>query len=237
MHDLNIQNQKLSVLVEEVLGNGGAKKSDKGFMEHMSEIVLSLSALQAEIDIQRESAKVALGVSNDAENEDVAADYLDDYNEFMASIAVLEKFQQNPSVLQNKSVQNWDIVTEITYLLDVVMKSVQDLYEVSDGQQKDISLKAFNTAQKQIEYLLDLEEENEDEDKVIILTKTGIDSKIKEINVEKGEEQSRIEKSANDSQKEFAQKTFKELEWEVNVLKNMRKDLDFDNDLWGDQAY
>ena len=67
---------------------------------------------------------MALGVSNDAENEDVAADYLDDYNEFMASIAVLEKFQQNPSVLQNKSVQNWDIVTEITYLLDVVMKSV-----------------------------------------------------------------------------------------------------------------
>ena len=67
---------------------------------------------------------MALGVSNDAKNEDVAADYLDDYNEFMASIAVLDKFQQNPSVLQNKSVQNWDIVTEITYLLDVVMKSV-----------------------------------------------------------------------------------------------------------------
>ena len=81
---------------------------------------------------------------------------------------------------------------------------------------------------------MDLEEENEDEDKVIILTKTGIDSKIKEINVEKGEEQSRIEKSANDSQKEFAQKTFKELEWEVNVLKNMSKDLDFENDFEGD---
>lgn len=97
MHDLKIQNQKLSVLVEEVLGNG-ASKSDKGFMEHMNEIVLSLSALQAEIDIQRESAKVALGDVNDAENEDNAADYLDDYNEFMAQIAVLEKFQQNPSV-------------------------------------------------------------------------------------------------------------------------------------------
>lgn len=116
------------------------------------------------------------------------------------------------------------------------MKSVQDMYEVSDGQSKDISLKAFNTAHHQIEYLLDLEEENENEDKVIILTKTGIDSKIIEIIEEKGEEQSRIEKSANDSQKGFAQKAFKELEWEVNVLKNMSKDLDFQKDLGWDQA-
>ena len=76
-------------------------------MEHKEEIVLTIPALQAEIDVYREEAEFSL--ENVNKGGEKAKDYLSDYNEDLSIIDVLEEFQISPNVLMNEGVQNRDL--------------------------------------------------------------------------------------------------------------------------------